>query len=259
MLHFMFRRRLMRSIVFFTVLVFAVFVVVIVQDYLTQKEFGIGGRIEDDVRIFSNTTVEASLSDCKTWVPVTSDYERFDIVRSCAIESALTRSARYPLCVLVDRFEKVDLSSFPWYHRLKTRFPSRLFTFSPSYVSVFAGTMFEDAYVNSDNFGYLKPAVLWALLWKYGGLVISPRIILVQSMEAYFDFLWFDPAKSDISTSFMQFQEKEHDLPKSVLEHLLDRVQQGDVLEEPIVLSDTEWSMKVEQFCGTPVSEVRNP
>ncbi len=52
-----------------------------------------------------------SLSDCQTWIPVgrgrnfasAFNASGADLVRSCAVEGALARSARTPVCVLVDR------------------------------------------------------------------------------------------------------------------------------------------------------------
>jgi hypothetical protein len=63
------------------------------------------------------------------------------------------------------------------------RYPGRLETVSPSYVSVFSDTLFQDFHIDSDDHELLQPAALWALLWKFGGLVISPTTVLIKSLR----------------------------------------------------------------------------
>ena len=70
----------------------------------------------------------------------------------------------------------------------------RLLHVSPSYASVFAGTALESLYVGrlDEISALLRPAVAWALSWKYGGTFVAPNIILtVDSFDSYTNFVWF--------------------------------------------------------------------
>ena len=93
-------------------------------------------------------------------------------------------SSHSPVCLLLDRFELTDFSDFSWLKPLRRAYPrSRLDNLSPSYASVFSGTLFENYYVDSDDYEFLQPVTLWALQWKYGGMVMLPTTILLQSLR----------------------------------------------------------------------------
>ncbi len=120
--HVSFRRRLLRSIVAVLVLAACAVAVIVAQDLLAAA----GGGADDDNfvpfpdglaqmpnlhnRRASNSSSNhssPSLSECRTWIPThsssNSNLASFDLVRSCAVESALSRSAATPVCILLNK------------------------------------------------------------------------------------------------------------------------------------------------------------
>ncbi len=69
----------------------------------------------------------------------------------------------------------------------------------------------------------MEPAVLWSLLWKHGGLVLSPHTVLVRSLRSYYDFVWFDPARSLVSADFFQILQPRHPLAGAVIRQLAEQ------------------------------------
>ena len=125
----------------------------------------------------------SSIKDCGTWIPLSAGQYDFSPVRSCAVESALRFADKFPVCLVIDRFDLQDLSDLAWTKPLGRRYPGRLATFSPNYASTFADTLFTDFFVESDDYEYLQPVALWALHAKYGGLVMAPTTILLKSLR----------------------------------------------------------------------------
>ena len=52
-----------------------------------------------------------------------------------------------------------------------------------------SGTVFEETYINSADLSYLSHAVVWSLIWKYGGLLLNPDTMLFPSFRAYYNFV----------------------------------------------------------------------
>ena len=59
----------------------------------------------------------------------------------------------------------------------------------------------------------MGPAMIWALIWKNGGLLLSPDTILVSGLNSYYNFVVLNSTATGGSLAITQFTERHHDLP----------------------------------------------
>ncbi len=62
-----------------------------------------------------------------------------------------------------------------------------------SYLSI-SGTLFEEIYVNSGDMSFLGAALIWSLMWKYGGLFVHQDTLLLLSLKSYYNFVVLNSA-----------------------------------------------------------------
>ena len=60
----------------------------------------------------------------------------------------------------------------------------------------FPGTLFEEVYVNSEDMSFLGAALIWSLVWKYGGLFVHQDTLLLLSLKSYYNFVVLNAAGS---------------------------------------------------------------
>ena len=53
----------------------------------------------------------------------------------------------------------------------------------------FSGTLFEEVYVNSEDMSFLGAALVWSLMWKYGGLLVHQDTLLLTNLKSYYNFV----------------------------------------------------------------------
>lgn len=58
----------------------------------------------------------------------------------------------------------------------------------------FPGTLFEEVYVNSEDMSFLGAALIWSLMWKYGGLFVHQDTLLLLSLKSYYNFVVLNAA-----------------------------------------------------------------
>ena len=84
---------------------------------------------------------------------------------------------------------------------------------TPEYATVFSGTLFEETYINSADLSFMGPAMIWALVWKYGGLILSPDTILASDLASYYNFIVLNSTSNGGSLAMIQFTDRHHNLP----------------------------------------------
>ena len=69
---------------------------------------------------------------------------------SCSVESALIqmKNASHSICVIFDRFTEVSDIQRQWLDKLKRFYGDLVVHHTPEYATVFAGTLFEETYIN---------------------------------------------------------------------------------------------------------------
>ena len=60
---------------------------------------------------------------------------------------------------------------------------------------------------------YIGPAMIWALLWKHGGLLLSPNTILVSGLKSYYNFIVLNATLNGGTLALTQFTERHHEIP----------------------------------------------
>ena len=259
-------------------------------------------RVEDSPYFYVDEPHEGKLEDCLVWVPLYSlqSDDRDSFLTSCSVESALLSTAnmegdKVNVCLLLDRFEDTAaamengsqdaIKESEWYKALRAKYTRKirqpLQLLVPDYAAVFAGTLFEEVYINSADLSDLRPAVIWSLLWKYAGLLLSPDTLLFPSFKTYFNFLTLNKFRNESVLNIMQFVDRHQELPGKALHHLMEQaisIKNNAIVKEQenllrvsvkgisdnlnIALSDItqqEWTEEVESFCGEELQRVNNP
>lgn len=106
-------------------------------------------------------------------------------------------SFRFSVCLVKNRYRpsSVHLNTDDWIAHLNATYGSRrVVVVSPSYASVFGGTLFESTYINSEELTFLGPALVWALLWKYGGLLLKSNTLLLSPLQSYYNLIALKPS-----------------------------------------------------------------
>ncbi len=161
-----FRRRLIKSLVLALTTTLAVYLIIIVYDHSREEREDGKRRPQADAAIATESMRNHSLSSCRAWMPVGANPAVFDPVRSCAVEAALARAARLPLCVLADHFQHVNVATFKWFRRLKAAaapIPGSLMAFSPTYEEVFDGTVLKELVNPTRVLHFLKNLLMCAV------------------------------------------------------------------------------------------------
>ena len=83
----------------------------------------------------------------------------------------------------------------------------------PDYASVFAGTLLEEVYINSADLSDLRPAVIWALLWKHGGLLLGPDSLMLQPFHQSGSFVALNRHRNQTLQNIMYFADPHHEVP----------------------------------------------
>ena len=110
-------------------------------------------------------------------------------------------------------FRSDSTTAEEWFENLKKSYGDSLVKHAPDYGSAFIGTLFEETYVNSADLSFMGPAMIWALLWKHGGLLLSPNTILVSGLKSYYNFIVLNATFDGGSLALTQFTERHHELP----------------------------------------------
>ena len=131
------------------------------------------------------------------------------------MESAIIqmKNASYSICLIFDRFVKVSNAHFLWLEKLKKFYGDLVVHHFPEYGSAFSGTLFEETYVNSADLSFMGPAMIWAFLWKHGGLLLSPDTILVSNLQTYYNFVVLNSTANGGSLALTQYTDRHHELP----------------------------------------------
>ena len=150
----------------------------------------------------------------KVWIEVSS-INLPDQLISCSVESALIqmKNATHSICVIFDRFIEVSEVQRNWLEKLKRFYGDLVVHHTPEYATVFSGTLFEETYVNSADLSFMGPAMIWSLVWKYGGLVLSPDTILASGLASYYNFIVLNSTSNGGSLAMTQFTDRHHNLP----------------------------------------------
>lgn len=267
LLHLRFRRRLLASLALFVALVAVVFVAVIALDYASSV------AVEGADYYGSNDSNADPLAPCRIWFFLEPRMTTLDDpVRSCSVESALLRLDNVDddaaVCVVTGESAapQVPIQLTHRFKELQSLEGSsgdygRLVHISPSHASAFASTALESLHVSLQEFSaVLRPALAWALLWKYGGTFVSPDVVLtLEAFDSYSNFVWFDGGArgkaKGISLDLFRFEEARQDLPLRVLHHF--SVQGGRGLN--LSLSNEDWTRIVESYCGRRVFQEEDP
>ena len=140
---------------------------------------------------------------------------------SCSVESALVQiknssystSQPHSICLIYDRFLQNEKKSH-WIQKLQKFYgEANLVEHTPEYGSVFAGTLFEETYVNSADLSFMAPAMIWALIWKNAGLLLSPDTLLLSNLKSYYNFVLVNSTSNASTLALTQFTERHHELP----------------------------------------------
>ncbi len=221
---------------------------------------------------------EVSLSKCRVWICISAVQDLPDTLLSCSVESALIhiKNASRSICLIYDRSTLHDIHTSAWVGKLKKSYGDLIVTHAPEYSTVFAGTVFEETYVNSADLSYMAPAMIWALLWKHGGLHLVPDTILVSGLQSYYNFVLLNSTSNGAVLSLTQFTERHHDLPGQILSQFMEQAQrlkqlsrekQAGVIKMgiPVIrdntqvklspVSESDWSRGVEKYCGRRLSK----
>ena len=126
---------------------------------------------------------------------------------------------------------------------------------------------------------YLSPALIWSLLWKYGGLLLHPDTLLFPPFKSYYNFVALNNAQDSVKSNIFQFMDRHHELTGKALHHMMEQSlkhkayqQKKDaenLLRMDIVgINDNEMNIalnditsnqrakEVETFCDRPISKV---
>ena len=130
----------------------------------------------------------------------------------------------------------------------------RLLHVSPSYASVFSDTVLESLYVGLEDISALRPALPWALAWRYGGTFVAPNVVLtVGSFDSFTNFVCLDVGSRG-SRDLFRFEEARHKLPLTVLDHFSAQGNRGLNLS----LSNEEWTRIIESYCKRRLIQVKS-
>ena len=55
--------------------------------------------------------------------------------------------------------------------------------------------------------------MVWALVWKHGGLILSPDTILASRLASYYNFIVLNSTSNGGSLALTQFTDRHHNLP----------------------------------------------
>ena len=144
---------------------------------------------------------------------------------------------------------------------------------------IISGTIFEETYINSADLSYLSPALIWSLLWKYGGLHLNPGTILFPSFRSYYNFVALNHPKTEARLNIFQFFDRHHELAGKSLHHMMEqslkhKARQQKKEEENLLrmefvgvnvneisgglndMTPHEWSKEVESFCNQSIDKV---
>lgn len=134
---------------------------------------------------------------------------------SCTAESAILqmKNSSHSICIIVDRFGEDPESNLPWLGSLRKSYGHLVVKHIPNYGSAFAGTLFEETYINSADLSFMGPAMMWALIWKHGGLFLSPGTFLLSTLKTYYNFVVLNSQSNGSSLALAQFTDRHHELP----------------------------------------------
>ena len=135
---------------------------------------------------------------------------------SCSVESALINlknASSYSICLIYDRFSHHEETPPHWLQKLKKTYGESVVEHTPEYASVFAGTLFEETYINSADLSFMAPAMIWALIWKHSGLLLSPDTLLLTNLKSYYNFVLLNVTANSSTTALTQFTDRHHELP----------------------------------------------
>ena len=77
-------------------------------------------------------------------------------------------------------------------------------------------TKFDILSFYSADLSFMSPAMIWALLWKHGGLLLAPNTILVSGLKTYYNFIVLNATFNGGSLALTQFTERHHELPSKI-------------------------------------------
>ena len=97
--------------------------------------------------------------------------------------------------------------------KLKKTYGEAVVEHTPEYASVFAGTLFEETYINSADLSFMAPAMIWPLIWKHAGLLLSPDTLLLTNLKSYYNFVLLNVTANSSTTALTQFTDRHHELP----------------------------------------------
>lgn len=143
---------------------------------------------------------------------------------SCSVESALFQmkntSKSYSICLIYDRFLHNEQNPKPiWLQKLKNVYGDYVIEHTPEYGSVFAGTLFEETYINSADLSFMAPAMIWALIWKHAGLLLATDTLLLSNLKSYYNFVLLNSTSNQSTMALTQFTERHHELPGTKNDH----------------------------------------
>ena len=142
-----------------------------------------------------------------------------------------------------------------------------------------SGTVFEETYINSADLSYLSHALIWSLIWKYGGLLLNSDTLLFPSFRSYYNFVALNQGTPSIRLNILQFVDRHHELSGKALHHMMEQSLQykayqqkkedENLLRLDIVgvndnemsielkdVTEEEWTRQVTSFCDRPISKV---
>lgn len=143
---------------------------------------------------------------------------------SCSVESALINmknaSNSHSICLIYDRFSHHEETPPHWLQKLQKTYGDAVVEHTPEYASAFAGTLFEETYINSADLSFMAPAMIWALIWKHAGLLLSPDTLLLSNLKSYYNFVLLNVTANTSSTALTQFTDRHHELPGNFINEI---------------------------------------
>jgi len=257
------------------------------------------------------------LEDCSLWIPISASPGSVDsFLTSCSVESGLVHGiganeesdtedaakddynnpaddnkstsdemSGSKVCLVLDRRERGSdqvILGLNWFKRLSAKYPGKLQVVLPDYPTIFAGTILEEIL---DTTADMASGVIWALLWKYGGMLVAPDVILCpgmtlrrQSSRHVQSFLIVDQDRNQSLIHLIGLADhRPHDeIASRVLQRLINKavatkdnqiaMEQKNLLRVSVdginvktVLDDIDeaaWTQEVERECGEKIVKI---
>ena len=171
----------------------------------------------DDSTTTATAQDEVPLAKCRVWMEMSSLTSGLpEKLLSCSVESALIhfKNASSSICLIYDRFAHHEESTPKWLQKMQKSYgEAYVVEHTPEYASAFAGTLFEETYVNSADLSFMAPAMIWALVWKHAGLFLSPDTLLLSNLKSYYNFVLLNVTANTSTLALTQFTDRHHELP----------------------------------------------